>query len=347
MALVKSNPPLEVQVTRGDAVESVHRVDAVAVDAQGAVVACWGNGDAAVYPRSAAKPIQAIPLIETGAAARFRLSDAELALACASHNGEPRHVDAVGGWLARLGLSAAALECGPHRPIDEASSDALVRRGAKPSALHNNCSGKHTGFLTACVHKGDPTKGYIRAEHAAQRRVLKALTEMTGATLGRAPKGTDGCGIPVVAAPLQALARALARMADPGKLDSDRAAACRRIVAAMAAHPEMVAGRARFDTDAICASGGRFVTKGGAEGVHGAIMPVLGIGVALKAGDGAKRAASAAMAWVLRDLGALDSNAEAALDGYLDGPVLNVAGNRVGSIRVNGNRSNSTRRSGP
>lgn len=335
---MKSRAPLRVEVTRGDAVESVHRVDAVAVDARGRVVACWGNPDAATYPRSAAKPVQAIPLIETGAAERFQLSDAEVALACASHNGEPGHVTAVEGWLARVGLSAADLECGAHRPIDEGAADALVRRRLKPSALHNNCSGKHAGFLTTAVHRGEPTGGYIKREHAAQRRVLKALAEMTGAALGAAPKGTDGCGIPVIAMPLRALALALARMADPAGLRPARAAACRRIVAAMAANPHMVAGRARFDTDAIAGSAGRFVTKGGAEGVHAAILPALGLGFALKVSDGAKRAASAAMAWALRELGALDANATAALAGYLDCPVLDVAGNRVGSVRVSEER---------
>ena len=333
-----SNPVL-VEVTRGDAVESRHRGAAVVVAGDGTIVAQWGAVEAPVYPRSAIKPIQALALVESGAAERFSLSAEELALACASHSGEPCHAEAVGGWLERLGLGPEALRCATQIPRDEASARAMARAGARPTALHHTCSGKHAGMLTTALHMNEPIAGYLEPDHPVQRRVGRILAEMGGCDLRDAARGVDGCGIPVIALPLAAVALALARLASPEGLapegmSPERAAAARRLFTAMTDHPYLVAGRGRFDTIAMQAVGGAFAVKTGAEGVHVAAAPGLKLGIAVKIDDGARRAAEVAMAALLQHLGVLGDGARAALAPYLDAPVLNNAGCRVGTIRV-------------
>ncbi len=326
--------PVLVEVTRGAAVESRHRGIVAVADAAGAIVAAWGDAGRAVFPRSAVKPLQALPLIETGAAGGFALGDAEIALACASHNGEPEHVAGIGAWLERVGLAAGDLECGPQAPMDREAALARARAGDAPLALTNTCSGKHAGFLTTARHLGEETAGYIKTGHAVQRRVAETLAEVAGCDLAAAPVGTDGCGIPTIAMPLAAVARAMARLAAPDNLAPTRAAAARRIVAAMTAHPGLVAGRGRYDTVAMEAGRGAFAVKTGAEGVHAAILPRQGLGCALKIEDGAARAAEVAMTALLRHLGAIDDHAEAELADYLERPLINWAGKRVGVIRA-------------
>ncbi len=321
-----SNNPLTVEVTRGDMVESRHRGACVVIDADGGTVHAWGNVGGVVYPRSAIKPLQALALIETGAAEAYQVSDAELALAAASHGGTPEHVDAIGGWLKRIGLGPGDLECGAHDPMDKDAAKALARAGEAYARIHNNCSGKHTGFLCTALHLGEPPKGYSKPGHPVQDRLFAILVEMGGADLSQAPRGTDGCGIPVIGMPLIALALALARMADPKGLEDGRAEAAKRVFRAMTAHPRLVAGPGRFDTQAMEAGKGAFAVKTGAEGMYGAILPSLGLGVALKIDDGAKRAAETAMAAVLKLLGVMDKKPET--------PVLNAAGEDVGVIRM-------------
>ena len=326
--------PVLVEVTRGNTVESRHRGMVAVADGGGDVVAAWGDAERAVFPRSAVKPLQALPLIETGAADGFALSDAEIALACASHNGEPEHVAGVGAWLERLGLGAGDLECGAHATIGREAALARARAGEDPSALTNTCSGKHAGFLTTARHLGEETKGYIEPDHAVQRRVTETLTEMAGCDLATAPMATDGCGIPTFAIPLDAVARAMARLAAPDTLRPERADAARRIVAAMIANPGLVAGRGCYDTVVMEAGRGAFAVKFGVEGVHVAIVPRLGLGCALKIEDGAPRAAEVAMTAVLRHLGALDDHAEVELADYFERPLVNWVGKRVGAIRA-------------
>jgi L-asparaginase II len=311
-----AHAPLTVEITRGDMVESRHRVSISAIDAAGAVVFEAGDTEALIYPRSAIKPLQALVLLESGAADAFGLGAAEIALAAASHSGEPRHVAVVRDWLTRLGLSDADLECGVH----------AVAGVATPTALHNNCSGKHAGFLTVARHLGIPTKGYIAPDHPVQRKVMARVAEMAGAALERAPRGIDGCGIPVFGIRLADLARALMRFA------TEPASA--RIRAAMAAEPFMVAGSKRFTTRVIEASRGAVLIKEGAEGVYAGAIPTRGIGIAVKAEDGATRAAAAATGHVLRRLNALDEHAVAALGDALEPMVRNHAGRDVGRIRV-------------
>jgi len=203
--------PVLVEVTRGPMVESRHRGTVAVVDDSGTVQAHWGDVNAAVYPRSATKPLQAIGLIESGAADAFALSDSEVALACASHGGEPRHVETVLAWLERLGLTAHDLECGAQWPMNADATHALARDGAVPGAEHNNCSGKHAGFLTLARHMGKPTKGYVKPHHAVQQYVMGTLESMCEVDLSEAPCGIDGCSVPTWALPVGNLALGMAK----------------------------------------------------------------------------------------------------------------------------------------
>jgi L-asparaginase II len=325
--------PVLVEIRRGDMVESRHRGAAAVVDAAGRIVLRWGDIERPVYARSAVKPVQALPLVESGAADRFGLGDRELALACASHHGEPAHVAAVRSWLQRVGLGPDDLECGSHLPYDAAAAHALIRAGERPCPLHSNCSGKHTGFLATARHFGEPTRGYIDADHPVQRRVSQAIAEMSGLDLAAAPRGVDGCGIPVIGLPLHGLARAMARMADPAGLPTERGEAAKRLLVAMAAKPLMVDGTGGFATVLMQEAGERAVVKPGAEGVFCAALPGLGYGVALKIADGAGRASEVAMGAILERLGIFEGEASPALAALLRPVLRNVAGREVGSIR--------------
>jgi L-asparaginase II len=331
-AFDRANPVL-VEVTRGDMVESLHRAAYAVTDVTGRVVLSAGNIERLVYARSAIKPLQALALVESGAAEAFGCSDAEVALACASHDGEPRHVETVRAWLARLGLSVADLECGTHLPGSEVSAHALIRAGEAPDATYNNCSGKHAGFLTLAKHLGVPLKGYIKYEHPVQQTILGILEMMCGLDLRGAPRGIDGCGIPQLGIPLGNVALAMARLADPSDQPERRQAACARIRRAMAAEPFMVAGSRRFCTKVIAATHGRALVKTGAEGVYCASVPELGLGVALKVDDGATRAAEVLVGHLLRRLQAIDATAAESLAEVLCQPIRNRAGAVVGEVR--------------
>jgi L-asparaginase II len=324
------NHPVMIEVTRGGVVESHHVGAAAVLGADGRVEASWGDIDAPVYARSAIKPLQAIPLLESGAAERFGLGDAEIALACASHNGEARHVTTVRAWLARVGLAEADLECGGHAPLRLPAYAAMLRSGEEPTAAYNNCSGKHSGFLTTAVHLGEPTRGYIHPEHPVQQRLRVLYGDLAGIDLAQASVGTDGCGIPTLGVPLRGMARAMARMADPGGLAPARVAAIRRIQAAMWAEPFMVAGTDRFCSRINTLLPQRAAVKTGAEGVFCAMLPGLGLGVALKIHDGAGRAAEVALAAILRHFGVLEG---VGTDELLRPPVRNVVGLAVGEMR--------------
>jgi L-asparaginase II len=319
--------PIAVLVWRGDRVESRHRVAYAVADVGGNLLHHEGDVLRPVLPRSAVKPLQALPLIESGAARRFAVSRRELALACASHGGEAMHTEAVRAWLERLGLDPSALECGAHAPTHEPTARRLVADHEAPTALHNNCSGKHAGMLTLALHLGAPVAGYIQPGHPVQQRVSAILAEMSGMSLP--PPAVDGCGIPTHAMPLANLAVAIARLADPG-LAPGRAEACAQIRAAMAGHPELVAGSGRACTRIMAAAPGLLV-KTGAEGVYVAALPARRLGLALKVADGAARAAVVALMALLAKLGALDAAAAALAD--LAAPMIqNHAGRVVGRI---------------
>jgi L-asparaginase II len=332
--IMAAYPPVLVEVTRGGMVESRHAVRAAIADAEGTIVDEFGDTEALIYPRSAIKPIQALPLIETGAADACFAARHELALACASHTSEAAHVSAVAAWLKRLGLDETALECGAHRPSYWKAADALAARGATPTPLHNNCSGKHAGFLATAVHLGEDPRGYIGPDHPVQQRVRRAMESVCGAPLADAPTGVDGCGIPIYGMALAAFAVGLARMACADRFaDAARAQAARRIVEAMIAAPEMVAGSERLDTD-VMAAGDAIACKTGAEGVHAAILTKTGLGVACKAEDGAARAADAACAALMLRYARPDARQAAVLDGWAERPIMNAAGRVVGHVRA-------------
>jgi L-asparaginase II len=295
--------PILVEVTRGPKVESRHHGALVVCDSSGARLAAIGDVVQAVFPRSAIKGLQALPLVETGAADRYGLTDAEIALACASHSGEPDHVATAAGMLAKAGRDATCLECGVHWPR-EPHGYKLAARGEAPGQLHNNCSGKHSGFIcTACAAGEDP-KGYIGFDHPVQVRIRDVLQDICDTRLDRSGAGIDGCSIPTYAIPLDGLATAFARFGSGERLSSDRKLAAARIRAAVAASPFHVAGSGRFDTEVMQLLGAQVFVKTGAEGVHCAALPSLGLGVALKCADGAARAAQALMAAAI--IGLLD-----------------------------------------
>jgi len=325
--------PVLVEVLRGAVVESEHRGAAVVVDADGRTVFERGDVDRPIFPRSAVKAFQALPLFETGAADRFGLTPAEIALAVASHSGEPEHAETARGMLAKAGLSPDRLECGAHWPMGAAATRDLAASGGKPTALHNNCSGKHAGFLcVACAIDEDPT-GYVKPDHKVQREVAAALESMTGAKLDPSLRGVDGCSIPTYAMPLRAIAAGFARFGTGRGMGPERVRAAARIRAAAAAHPFMVAGSKRFDTELMEVLGERAFVKTGAEGVYCAALPEVGLGVAIKCDDGAGRAAEAVMAAMIRRFLSL-SDVEAETVGRLGAPVIeNWNGIEVGRIR--------------
>ncbi len=325
--------PVLVEATRGDLIESRHRGVVAAVDVAGNVLLEIGDIGAPVYPRSAIKPLQALPLIETGAADAFGLGDEELALACASHGGTARHVSIVEAWLARIGLGEADLRCGAHRPYDANAPRALYASGGRPTPLHNNCSGKHAGMLNTAMHCGDAPAGYMAADHPVQRRVLDALQDMCELDLDQSPVGVDGCGIPTIAMPLRSMALGMARFAAPVSLLATRAAAVERIRAAMAKQPALVAWQGTFVTDVLTTTAGNVIVKNGAEGVFCAALPALGLGVAIKIADGASRAAEVATMAALTRLGAFSHKQAAALTKRLTVPLRNWTGTLVGELR--------------
>lgn len=320
-----------VEVLRGEKVESFHRGSIAVVDAQGGLVFERGDIERPVFPRSAVKAIQALPLVESGAADAYGFTNRELAMACASHGGEPAHVAAASDMLARAGLDGDALECGTHWPSHHASTLALARAGGAPSDLHNNCSGKHSGFLCACRHLGIDHRGYVHAGHASQEMVRDAMQAVTGAPHEAENSGIDGCSIPTYAVPLRNLALGFARMATGNGLAPVRADAAKRLFAACIAEPFYVAGSDRADTRLMQAGGGRVFVKIGAEGVYCAAIPHLGFGIALKCDDGHERAAEVMVAAVLAFLLKGDPLADV-YAGLARPEILNRKNRSVGSL---------------
>ena len=330
------NNPLLIEITRGNMTESAHRGAFVIVRDQHAVVGRAGDIDFPIYPRSAVKPLQALPLIESGAADRWHLLDHELALSCASHNAEPRHVDSVLAWLKKAGLSERDLACGPHAPISESARDDLLLQNIRPGRVHNNCSGKHAGFLSTAAHLGEPTAGYLELEHPIQQRVKKVLTEITDSALDEATVGVDGCGAPVFGMSLRGLALAMARYGTGAGLSGPRAQAADRLYRAMVREPRMVAGTARWCTLVMKITGERLVVKGGAEGVYCAIVPGQRIGMALKIDDGGSRAAEALMGLLLVRYAGLGSDLSAGIKKLSFPEIFNAEGKEVGTTRPSG-----------
>ena len=325
--------PILVEVTRGNLVESRHGGAVAVADADGATVLALGDVDTPIFPRSAIKALQALVLVEAGGAARFRLGDEELALACASHGGEPAHVATAERMLRAAGLDLSALACGTHWPLHQPSGQALARAGGMASPLHNNCSGKHAGFLcAACAMQAAPD-GYIDATHPVQREVKAVLENLSGAAIPDERRAIDGCSVPTWAVPLSGLARALARFATGRGLGSARAAAAQRLRAACAARPWFVAGTGRFDTALIEHFGMRVFVKVGAEGVHCGALPELGCGIAVKCDDGQGRAGEVMMAATIARLLRPEAADRDFLERFVRPALRNWRGTVVGGIR--------------
>lgn len=326
-----------VEVTRGDLVESVHHVAACAVDAGGKVLYSAGEIESPVYLRSSAKPFIAAAVVESGAGDRFGFEPREIAVMVGSHYGEPFHVDAVRAILAKIGLDVAALQCGVHCPYDEAAAEALRRASEAPTALHNNCSGKHAGILALCKTIGADTATYLRADNPAQHRILQFCARISDDDAARWPIGTDGCGIPAYATSLRRAACSFARLASPTEVSDADAAALRTVRDAMIAYPEYVAGTGQLDTELMIAGAGTIAAKAGAEGVHGISVIPAGFGYVSKVLDGASRARAPSSIAVLRALGALNDRQAESLARFGTPAVYNRAGCAVGQIRVSTN----------
>lgn len=326
--------PVTVEVTRGNIVESRHRGMAVVVDGDGSVLLSAGDVDAAVFPRSACKAMQALPLIESGAADAYGFGSRELALACSSHSGEDAHVELAAAMLAKAGRDVDSLECGAHWSSDQKTIIHQARTLEKPTALHNNCSGKHSGFVCTCCHTGTDPQGYVGYDHPLQQEIRATMQSLTGEAIGHDNCGIDGCSIPNYAIPLKSLAHGFARMATGQGLEAVRAQASRRLMEACMAEPFYVAGTGRTCTRLMEIDPGRIFAKTGAEGVFVAALPQQGLAMAVKCEDGTTRAAEAMIAALLARYMEKDSAAQNRMMAMANRSMKNWNGITVGEIRV-------------
>lgn len=332
-----------VEVRRGSITESRHRGHLIAVEPDGNVVAYLGSPQVTVtFLRSSAKPFQALPLLVSGAADRFGFTDREVAMVCASHNGEPIHTELVASMLKKIGLGPEALKCGIHEPYSAIVARELRERGEAPNVLQNNCSGKHAGMLALALHLGAPTETYIRPEHPVQLMIGKTVAHFAGVPNEDLAVAVDGCAAPVFGITVKAMALAYARLiAPPPEFDEPTRSACERIVRVMSAHPELIGGACdRLDTEIMRAAPGRLISKVGADGVYTAgINPCeewpQGLGLALKIEDGDdRRARPPAVIEALRQLRVLKDESLEAVAKYAFFPVLNRPGDVVGEVRA-------------
>ncbi|MCL6634187.1 MAG: asparaginase [Peptococcaceae bacterium] len=324
-----------VHVIRGGLVESRHRGDLVVVDSGGRITYSVGDPRATTFWRSAAKPFQALPLVEEGGMERFGLTGRELALITSSHGGEREHTETVCGILEKIGLTEEALACGPAAPMNQAAARELLRRNQPFAAVHNACSGKHSGMLALCVLKGWPVTGYWRPDHPLQQKMLEVVTEMTGMAPAAIKTGIDGCGVPVFAMPVYNMALAFARLAGPGGVvPGARRRALRRICTAMVSNPFYVAGTDRLDTVLMEGTGWRLVAKLGAEAVYCVGLVGGEMGFCLKIEDGGYRALDPVVIEVLHSLGWLAEEEYALLESRRRPPVKNHRGEVVGRLEA-------------
>lgn len=323
--------PVLVEVTRGDYVESVHRGAISILDAKGKELVAIGDVEHPVFPRSAIKPLQALYLVESGAVEGFNLNASDIALSCASHSGEAVHTKGVSIMLDKAGLNATCLECGTQWPTSTEERAVIMKAGEKPVALHNNCSGKHAGFICASHHLGEKVEGYIMPDHPAQRETKGILENLYDFNLGNQNQtGTDGCSIPTYAVPLKNLSLGFAKFAAKNTGSAGRDQAMEKIHDACVSHPNLVAGTKRFDTVIMEAFGKTVLVKTGAEGVYAGSIPSLGLGIALKCEDGTTRASEAMMAVCLA---ALLEERPVSLERYLNLELKNRNGWKVGCVK--------------
>jgi len=324
---------LLVEVTRNETVESQHFGAAVVCDFKGNVVESWGDIDALIFPRSALKPMLAVHLIESGASDHYSLNDAELSLACSSHQGEQIHQNLVASWLKRLGLTKDHLACGAVLPEDTESAHQLLTSGQHGCRIHHNCSGKHTGFLTTALYLGMPLENYYQVEHPLQQLSLNILSDLADTDLQQYPMGIDGCGLPAPTMPLLKLACATARFANPADLSEYRAQAIYRLHEAITNEPLYIAGHGTMVSELNEVTKGAVLAKTGAEGILIAAIPEQGLGIALKIADGSARARSVALLAILDHLGVLSDEHKNKLQTHISPTIINSRGIVVGRIR--------------
>jgi L-asparaginase II len=314
---------ITVNVTRGGIVESRHTLHAAIVASDGTRLDTWGDVATPVYPRSAIKAMQALPMIESGAAAHFGFNQAEIALCCASHTGEPEHVSTVQHMLEKIGFQEQHLACGCHWPTYPQAAYQLSAQQRKPDQRHNNCSGKHAGMLAhAAMLKVSP-EGYVGINHPIQQRIAQAMSEMCEVDYSQCAWSPDGCSAPTWAIPLDHLGLAFAKFADPSALAADRQLACKTLFDAVVKHPFMVAGTGRYCTDMMRLLGDKVFLKVGAEGVYVAAIPELKLAIALKCVDGATRAAESVMTALLDRVGITRDISDAQMAPYRQVPIKN------------------------
>ena len=317
-------PPLLATVWRGTVIEARIRGHIAVTDASGNVIQSAGSPDTETTLRSCVKPIQALPFLRL-AADRLEASDSEIAVACASHQGEDEHVATVRELLVRAGVPEAALGCGPQLPSDEATARRLLASGGVPRPVHNNCSGKHAAMLATCAVMGWPLDGYMELGHPCQQAVSGALHQMLGVDVETAPRGIDGCGLTTYGIPLAAIARGFAA--------ASADAAFRRAQEAMAAHPFLVAGTGRFDTALLEVAGAGLTAKIGGAGVWAAVVRPDGPGVAIKLESGGGEAIPVVAITVLQQLGVLAPDLPERLRPFAALTLRNWSGRDVGEIR--------------
>lgn len=326
------------QVIRGETVESIHRGHLIVADGDGNTLYALGNPETVTFWRSSAKAFQAIPVLTSGAADAYGYTEKEIALACGSHSGERIHTETAAEMLAKIGLGESDLRCGAHLPFDEKRAAEMLKTGEEPTQLHNNCSGKHAAMLAFAKHARADIKTYEQLEHPLQTAILECVAAFTDVPGNAIKIGIDGCAAPNFAVPVEAMAKAFARLvATPPHFDEATQAACRRIVSAMLAHPEMIGGTMRLDTMLMQVGDGKLISKIGAEGVYSAaVLPSekypKGLGIALKIEDGDdKRARAVVLIELLRQLGIF---AAETLREYSPLPIKNRRGKQVGETRA-------------
>jgi L-asparaginase II len=332
-----------VEVRRGSITESRHRGHIAAVDGDDQVVAHLGVPETLTYLRSSAKPFQSLPLVASGAADHFNFTEQEVAISCASHNGEPIHTETVAGMLRKIGLTESALKCGVHEPFSAEEAARLRERGERPNVLHNNCSGKHTGMLALALYLGAPVETYDQPANPVQLMIGRTIEQFSGVLLEDIAVGVDGCGAPVFGVTVRAMALMYARLVlPPVDWPTETRTAAQRIVSAMISYPEMIGGRAeRLDTVLMRACRGGLVSKVGAEGVYTAgVLPCerwpRGLGLAFKIEDGEdRRARPTVVIEALRQLGVLEDEALGELAPYRSFEIRNHRGDLVGEVRAN------------
>ncbi len=320
---------LDVVATRGAILESRHRVHAAVVDERGELIGSAGDPSLVTAWRSSAKPMQAASFVASGILDAVGWGNDELALACASHAGEPEHVAIAAQMLQSLGLEEGDLACGPHEPLSKRGSKLLKDSGLHPTRLHNNCSGKHAAMLAHAVHAGSGALGYQRAEHPVQQACLRTVSRWTGIDTKKMLVAVDGCGVTTFGLPLEAMAAAFARFAVAAERGDE---VPNRIFDAMRSRPFLIGGTDRFDTVLLEATGGQVVAKVGAEGVHSAAVPERGLGIAIKVEDGSQRAQHAAVIRLLQLLRILSDDLPGRLAGFARTPVVNTRGETVGEL---------------